>query len=464
MKLFVFIFLQITAYQKNIDSLINQFKSRPETKYSTVSVSIRDNETGLEVYKKNNEASFAPASTLKLITTASALKILGPDFRYLSEVFLSGNIKNDTLFGNIEVYGNGNPTFGSKRFGFDTFQNIKDQLIKKNIKVIIGKVIIIENKESSNLQLNWPLGDVGNYYGAYPKDFNFNENIFTVSYKGSHKLGQPAFLQSIEPQITDTLYNRVLTAEHGSGDQVNFIHSTFSGPIVASGTVPLNSKNFEVKGSLIDPKSTFTNNLNMYFIKNGISILNQKIQNQSAKIILYQEYSPTLSELVKAINLKSVNFLADALYLTISDNSEKVRSDINQIYNDLYKTDSLKFDSFLINDGSGLSPSNTLNVSFFSSFLQNISNSDISENFNNSLPIWGKSGTVASFDKNNITKGNIKAKSGSVQGVRNYAGYFKKNGREYSFVIFTNGINDTARLFFREFIEKFMILMLDLNQ
>lgn len=44
--------------------------------------------------------------------------------------------------------------------------------------------------------------------------------------------------------------------------------------------------------------------------------------------------------------------------------------------------------------------------------------------FYESIPVVGESGTVAHLGKKSKAVGNVRAKSGSIEGVRAYAGYF----------------------------------------
>ena len=56
------------------------------------------------------------ASTMKLITTAAALKTLGPDYRFKTELAYSDSIVSGNLRGNLVIKGFGDPTLGSKYF------------------------------------------------------------------------------------------------------------------------------------------------------------------------------------------------------------------------------------------------------------------------------------------------------------------------------------------------------------
>jgi D-alanyl-D-alanine carboxypeptidase/D-alanyl-D-alanine-endopeptidase (penicillin-binding protein 4) len=99
------------------------------------------------------------------------------------------------------------------------------------------------------------------------------------------------------------------------------------------------------------------------------------------------------------------------------------------------------------------------------SFLAKMHESTQFEVFLKTIPRVGMTGTVGYLDPSGLTKGRIYAKSGSISGTRNYAGYFLDEKKEiYSFCIFLNGFNDTAQLFSRQLLQNLMFKMIDLNQ
>ena len=54
---------------------------------------------------------FLPASNAKLFTTAAALHYLGDDYRFLTVLFADGPVRSGELFGDLVLYGTGDPTF-----------------------------------------------------------------------------------------------------------------------------------------------------------------------------------------------------------------------------------------------------------------------------------------------------------------------------------------------------------------
>lgn len=465
MKTFCIIILQISTYSSQLNTIISQYLGNSSAENTNVSISIRKISDEKEIFTYQPKMALPPASTLKLITTGTALDTLGDDFRFKTIVKISGLVNNGILEGNIIIVPNGDPSFGSKRLGLSSINEIVEALMLKKIKQVNGR-ILIEEKRKYEIPNDWLLGDLGNYYGAYPKDFNYNENFYTVYFNGGNKVGDSASIKKISPSsMTWKIKNNVTTAEKGTGDQVNISNLAPYNEIVMNGTVPLKSSNFEVKGSIPNINDVFEDLLIFECSKNGIVISNQSFITDIQMDTLVVLYSPKLSTITEHCNFRSINFFADGLanYLvsTIADSSQ----DYNLFLKNYWSKKGLNLNNFNFLDGSGLSPMNTFSCQTMTSFLSKMTLSSNFDSFLASIPKVGKSGTVVSLDPSGITRGRIHAKSGSISGTRNYSGYFFSEKNEiYAFSIYLNGINDTIQLFSRQFLQNLLFKMIDLNQ
>ena len=68
---------------------------------SGAGVSVRDSETGNILYQFNGNIPRKPASTLKLLTGAAALSLLGEEYRYKTALYIDGFVSSGTLNGNV---------------------------------------------------------------------------------------------------------------------------------------------------------------------------------------------------------------------------------------------------------------------------------------------------------------------------------------------------------------------------
>jgi D-alanyl-D-alanine carboxypeptidase/D-alanyl-D-alanine-endopeptidase (penicillin-binding protein 4) len=121
---------------QRIDAIVD---SQAQAKVK-IGVQIRDPQTGAIIYSRNGSMSLIPASNMKLITTASALHYLGPDFQYKTHVGLVGD--------SLAVIGSGDPLLGDKptaeKMSFDPRWMLKDvasELNAANVSAVSDIII-----------------------------------------------------------------------------------------------------------------------------------------------------------------------------------------------------------------------------------------------------------------------------------------------------------------------------------
>ena len=83
------------------------------------------------------QTSVQPASLMKLITTAAALDLLGPDYRWTTRVYTNGTQHGDVLQGDLIIRGSGDPRFSQQ----DLWQLLR-RLRALGISQITGDVIL----------------------------------------------------------------------------------------------------------------------------------------------------------------------------------------------------------------------------------------------------------------------------------------------------------------------------------
>ena len=145
----------ISFGQKEVDRLAAAFKifeADSQFKHAIISLYVVDSKTGKWLFDKNSQVGLAPASCQKVVTSAAAFELLGKDYRYKTDFGYDGNIKGDTLNGNLFITASGDPTLGSWRWDItkmDTvLQKIESVFKEKNIKILTGNFIIDDSRWS----------------------------------------------------------------------------------------------------------------------------------------------------------------------------------------------------------------------------------------------------------------------------------------------------------------------------
>jgi serine-type D-Ala-D-Ala carboxypeptidase/endopeptidase (penicillin-binding protein 4) len=464
MKLFCFILLQVQSlYSNSLQSFVSDFQKNMHPEIQ-ISVFVKKTSNDSTMFSYNSDLNLPPASTLKLLSTGLAFQKLGSQFRFKSNIILNGQINEGIFTGKIIIDTQSDPSFGSKRFNLNPEREIILALKNKDIKAVKGEIEIISDNNTFKVPLSWQIGDIGNYFGAFPMRFNFDENIVSYYFDAKNMEGQSADLVKTEPLASNwEIINQVKIGPRNSGDQVNVISIPGNNTIILIGTIPAGARSFKIKGANPTPVFTFKENLKSELLKNQISF-NQEIPNDSllSKFdTLTVLESPKLEDIITECNHKSVNFFADGLgvYLTELENS-----DFESFYRLKAKERDIDFSKTHLIDGSGLSASNLISTRNMCDFLQKLSTMSDFNSFLKTIPIVGKSGTVKYLDPRNKTNGKIYAKSGTISGVKNYSGYFFDDKNEiYSFAFYCSGINDTAQSDLRNFTKDFFSKLVEIK-
>jgi D-alanyl-D-alanine carboxypeptidase/D-alanyl-D-alanine-endopeptidase (penicillin-binding protein 4) len=451
--------LQITAFSQGIDSLglvrfsdaVIELQNSELIRHGTLSVCVKSVKDGQNIFALNHEKSLPSASTLKLVSTATALSLFGGDFRYQTYLEYDGFIKRDTLFGNIYIRGTGDPSLGSDRFkDYPGRAKMAERWInaikKAGIQFVTGTIQGDQSYFIGNTVADsWIYADLGNYYGAGASGLNFNENLYKVIFAPGTSIGDPATVIGTEPVVPSlTFTNQVRTGERGSGDQVNIYGTPLGGSTILTGTVPLGFTTFSVKGSIDDPAAFTASFLRENLIKASIGILESKdsiwlpTADMDKRTLLDEYKSPPLKDLCQQTNWWSINLYADAFLRSVgkqlvgkTDYDGAAKALTNH-----WRSRSADMRGFYIKDGSGLSPSGSLTTHNLTDILAIATREQSFPDFYNSIAVLGQNGTIRNLAKGNKTAKNIRAKSGSIEGTRSYSGYVTaKSGALLSFAM-----------------------------
>ena len=152
---------------KKIEQAYTRFAADEQMQYASISLTVLDANTGELVFAKNEQQGLAPASTLKTITSATALYLLGPNFTYKTGLGYTGSIsKEGILTGDVILLGGGDPSLGSWRYNQGTTAVLTQWLnaIKQaGIKKIQGKVVGCDSLYGAQITPDgWIWQDIGN--------------------------------------------------------------------------------------------------------------------------------------------------------------------------------------------------------------------------------------------------------------------------------------------------------------
>lgn len=454
MKLYFTLFLAIVSFNSIFSQeALSKFINHNALRTANISLLIKDMKTGATIAEHRSGQAAIPASTMKVVTTATALEVLGADFRYETVLSYDGRIEADgTLNGNLYIVGSGDPTLGSSKMGDRDFLKKWTAAIReKGIRRINGSIVGDDSRfdnEGSNPKWTWD--DIGNYYAPGIWGIAYKDNTVAVTFQ-SGAVGTTPGIIAANPQVAGmTIDNQVLSTTTTS-DKAYFFGAPKSMNRLVRGEIPANRPAFVVRAELPNPALLLAHDLLETLKQEGISVAGQALDTEMhqkgrrmapvTRTPLYTHTSVPLSEIVKEANLKSNNFYTEQLFKSISLSKHRVASNRRSIemVQQLWRSKGLDTAELFMEDGSGLSPANAVSARFLTSLMEHMYQKSIhKEVFFNSLSIAGKTGTLAGLMKKSHMEGNLIGKSGTISRVRAYTGYITNGGREWAFTVIVN--------------------------
>jgi D-alanyl-D-alanine carboxypeptidase/D-alanyl-D-alanine-endopeptidase (penicillin-binding protein 4) len=433
-----------------VEKLVNDV----QMKHGIVGFLVMDAATGKVVYQKNGELGLAPASTQKLITSAAALQLLGPSFRYKTQLAYSGSISAEgTLNGSLHLLGSGDPTFGSWRWQATKEEQILQDILKSLKEVNLlrtqgpAKLFVSNNGFSRQL---FPDGyiwqDIGNYYGSRHGIINWRENQFDIKFNTGRKEGDPIALAEFNPAYASFQLNNeeLLTGEKGSGDNAYvYLEPGKEGELRVAGTLPPAEKRFSISAAHPDPIQFFCRFLSSAAARSGDSskIFSELHCQQGAKpdafTVFHTHESPELEKINYWFLRRSINLYGEAFLKTIAFQQTGFGSTDKGVetVRNFWEKNGIDKEAINILDGSGLSPQNRVTAHALAQVLKYARGQSWFNTFYEALPELN----------------GMKMKSGSIGGARSYAGYHKnKSGQEYIFSIIVNNYNGSSSAIVRK--------------
>ncbi|MBK7987386.1 MAG: D-alanyl-D-alanine carboxypeptidase/D-alanyl-D-alanine-endopeptidase [Ignavibacteria bacterium] len=438
--------------QRDLDGILEG----AEITNTNIGVSAQYTETGEFLYRRNDEKNFIPASNLKLITTAAALEYLGKDFRYRTLFYLDGTANRGGEFiGNIIIRGGGDPTlsqffYRDATFIFDAVFNKLDSL---GITSIRGNIIADDTYFTDEpYPKGWSIEDIPFAFSPEVSGLNYYDNTVEFHCETGIAASEKPHIDIIPENEYVTYINDLITTDSNYAPTAEGLRSPESNSFIISGGIPLRKEksNVIIQSSIHKPALYFASILRSELERRGIRIRGSLLQskemyyfpNYPSLVLLAEQFSPALSDIVLITNRFSHNLCAEVLLKTIAKEKTGIGSfenGIEMIKKFLTKY-GIKTEKLSIADGSGLSRLNLCSPLSFVKVLNAMYNSPNRDEFIASLAIPGERGTLHKRLTNSRAETNIFAKTGSMASVSTISGYALTRDREpVSFSIMFNG-------------------------
>ena len=449
---------QILA-EAQVPAPVKQLLQAPYMRGASFSLMVKDVQDGKTIYSYDADRLLSPASVLKTVSTATALEILGEDYRYPTTLEYDGTLLDGVLDGNLYIKGSGDPSLGSSHFapGGKKFLAVWIAALQEvGIKQITGSIISDEGIfDTEGASIKWLREDMGNYYAPGSYGISVFDNMYKLSLQTGPAGTRPS-IKGTEPEIPSIRFKNYLKTLPVPSDSAYIIGTPFDDVRYLYGVLPANRERYVLKGDIPDPALFMARYLTTQLQREGIQVdgspscyrieSEQNRWKREERKELVTTYSPPLREIASVCNHVSHNLFADALVKTVGlqykPRKNQVISSFGrgiEIVKRHWEEKGLDTFPLKMNDGSGLAPADKVSAAFIADMLVYMATeSVVSDAFVASLPQAGVEGSVRNFLKGTKLQGKARLKSGGITGVRCFAGYINKDGRTYAVAVFSN--------------------------
>jgi serine-type D-Ala-D-Ala carboxypeptidase/endopeptidase (penicillin-binding protein 4) len=457
---------EVVELRRTLEAIIGNANWR-SARWGVMAVSLDRGDT---LFAHNADLPLAPASNMKLFSTAAALYYLGPDFRFSTFALVDGPVENGVLDGDVILYGTGDPAISTRLIGSSRapLQELADSLLAHGIREVRGAVVGDGSYfDDAYLGEGWRPEYRLASYSAPVGALSYAENMVSIRVLPGAAAGQPARIGTVPGTSGFAVRNEVRTVASGP-TRVRFDHG--DGVVVLSGQIARNHGGVSRSIPVVDPTNYAAAAFRSVLEDRGIRVhgpvravsspehsrvgvrASGRDNGRPPPRVLGVHLSPPLLEIVNITNQISNNLYAEALLKTVGrvvlgDGSAAGGARAVQFMLECEST----FDPewLRIVDGSGLSRFSRVTARSTVHLLDFMARSTLHEQFLSTLPEAAAPGNLRHSLRNRLgatdAARNLRAKTGTISNVSSLSGYVTAaNGERIAFAIYANEVPSTA--------------------
>lgn len=399
--------------------------------------------TGKILYQLNSDHLFTPASNNKLYTAAAALYYLESGYNFRTTVWIDSSGIIDGKVGTLILKGSGDPDLSLVRL--DSLADI----VSRNINSI--DTLIIDNTRLDSVRFGegWMWDEGAWWYAAQIDAMTLNDNCIDIDIAPG-QVGQPPVTIITPNTAYITINNQARTVDDTVGIRALKIERqwwNFSNIFDITGDILITAERDTIYRNIDSPARYSGQVFSEALIRQGISFDGPIIIDNlpPGARLLTENISDSLSVSIRNFLKESDNLTGELLVKTIgletSDqqgNWKNGLTAIKKFLNDIVIIDTT---AIRMVDGSGVSHYNLTSPDQLVAVLQYVySQSGYQSDFLAALPLAGLDGTLENRMENDLVRGKILAKTGTLSGASCLSGYvFTKVGNPLAFSIMMNG-------------------------
>jgi serine-type D-Ala-D-Ala carboxypeptidase/endopeptidase (penicillin-binding protein 4) len=415
------------------------------------SVTVSDAATGEKLYEHAPDVRLMPASNTKLLTSTAAMDVLGPDYRWSTDVLTAGSRSGGTLSGDLYLRGTGDPTLLA-----EDYDALAAKVAAEGITRVSGRLVADDTRfDSVRLGDSWAGDDEAAYYEpqisalTLTPDTDYDNGNVVVETSPGKKAGDPPAVKITPPNHYVKIDNRATTAAKDAANTLTVDRTHGTNTLVISGALPLKAATDKEWIAVWEPTgyaaSVFRDALAAHGVRVGGGTVLGKATPGAAKQVAGHE-SMTLAQVLTPFLKLSNNGHAEVLAKTMGYETEGTGSwsaGLRAVGGYLKKA-GVDTATLRQADGSGLSRKDNVPSGQFAKLLTYVQHEPWFKEWYDAMPIACESdrmvgGTLRSRMCDTPAAGNVHAKTGSLTGASALSGYVTDaDGRKLVFSVVQN--------------------------
>ncbi len=444
-----------TAQQKELALRVDTLLARADVVRGFWGVEIEDLDSGEVLYSHEADRLFSPASNTKLFTTAAALALIGPNYRFRTTIESAAPPDaHGRLSGDLVLVGRGDPNLSGRALPFNlkterpfppahVIEELADQVVARGVKVIDGDIVADDSFYADEpYGQGWSQEDLVWESGAPVSALAVNDNVVYFNIVPAAHAGELA-LVTASPFAGDyQIDNRILTTPARTGPRrISIDRRAGSNRVQLWGTIPVDDPNTSEALAIEEPAQWCARLLAELLAKRGVVLrghtralhlesaelntANASAASGPKPVVLAAHDSPPLGVDIRIINKVSQNLHAEMLLRLLGREkgaSGSVAGGLEVLHGFLTQA-GLSPEEYVFYDGSGLSRLNLVSPRATVKLLRYAASQPWGAEFIDSLPVAGVDGTLAGRFKTLPPEAQLHAKTGTLDHVNVLSGY-----------------------------------------
>ncbi len=438
----------------------------PVWRGATWGVMVLSLDTGDTLFAIEPNEPLAPASNLKLLTTAAALRILGTDHRFRTYLLTEGEVVDGVLHGDLVLYGTGDPGISDRfyRDKDDVFQRLIDQLVDIGIHTVEGDLVGDASFLAGPLRPEgWHPNDLNDGFAGAVSALSFNENV--VSFRVvAGPAGTTPTVHTIPEHAGLEIVNSARTVAADARPRIAILRDDplesvrVEGRLLAGARdvwremtvpVPAHFAASVFRATLEERGVTLTGEIRTVDepSRSVVDRISAPALGRRGSRILARHVSDPLSVYLAVISKESNNLFAELVFRTLGRvtsgvgspeaSAAAVRTALGEVGVDMSDVVQL--------DGSGLSSGSRVSASTFVEIIERMAASPTWPEYWGSLPQAATRGELGRM-YNTPAAGNLRAKTGTIEGVSALTGMVhSRSGERLAFSLLVNNTRSNSR-------------------